>query len=495
MRIPWLFLALPLAMAAQSLSDFEKKVTEFTLPNGMHFIVVQRPEAPVVSMHTYVNAGSVDDPKGQTGMAHMFEHMAFKGTHRIGTRNGPAEKAALAEVERIYDQLEQERRKGRAASKVRLADLEKTLQAAIEKANSFVEPNEFDRIIEESGGVSLNASTGMDATEYYYSLPSNRIELWFLMESQRFLNPVLREFYKERDVVREERRMRIESSPQGKLVEALISTAFSAHPYRNMPGGWASDIESLRAKDAMPFYRNYYTPGNITIGIAGDVDPARIQALAARYFGPLPPGPLPDPVVTVEPPQEGERRVTIETAAQPLMLIGYKTPAETHPDSPAIDVLSLILSGGRTSLMYRELVQEKKIALAAQTQPDFPDGKYPGLFLVFLVPAMGHTLEENEKAAYAIIERIQKEPVDAEALNRVKTQIRAGLVRGLASNSGLAARLPAYHVAHGDWRKLFTAIEDIDKVTAADVQRVAKAYLTKNRRTVAHTVAPEGGAK
>src|SRR6266849_4896510 len=266
-----LFLLVPAMLAAQSLADlqktFEKKVTEFTLPNGLHFIVIERHDAPVVSFHTYLNVGSVDDPGGQTGLAHMFEHMAFKGTPTIGTKNWVAEKQAMAAVEQVYDRLEAERGKGARADAKKVAALQAGLTAAIEKADSIVEENEYDRVVESNGGLDMNAGTGEDSTNYYYSFPSNRIELWFLLESSRFLQPVFREFYKERDVVAEERRMRVESSPQGKLFETLMASAFEAHPYRRPPAGWSSDIQNLRVRDAEQFYKTYYVPGNITIGI------------------------------------------------------------------------------------------------------------------------------------------------------------------------------------------------------------------------------------
>ncbi len=281
-------LLVPFLLGAQSLRDFEKRVTEFTLDNGMHFIILERHEAPVVSFHSYVNAGSVDDPSGETGIAHMFEHMAFKGTETIGTTNYPEEKRALDEVEHIYDQYDAERNKGEHASQTKLTALQEQLKAAMEKANSFVIPNAYPRIIEENGGVGMNAGTGEDSTNYFYNFPRNRLELWFLLESERFYDPVFREFYKERDVVREERRMRIESSPQGKLVEALLATAFEAHPYRNSPAGWASDIENFRLSEAVQFYKKYYVPANITVGIAGDVNPAECKRLALKYFAILP---------------------------------------------------------------------------------------------------------------------------------------------------------------------------------------------------------------
>src|SRR5579863_9028187 len=257
----------------------------------MHFIVLERGSAqgaaPVVSFHTYVNAGSVDDPKGRTGLAHMFEHMAFKGTETIGSTNWSAEKAALDNIERVYDQLDGERAKLQKADPEKIKALTAELHEAVEKADSYVVPNLYPRIIEENGGVGMNASTGEDSTDYFYNFPANRVELWFYLESARFLHPVYREFYKERSVVREERRMRVESDPQGKLMEQMLATAIAAHPYRVMPGGWASDIENLRVRDAEKFYKEYYAPGNLTIGIVGDVNPARMKALATEYFGRL----------------------------------------------------------------------------------------------------------------------------------------------------------------------------------------------------------------
>src|ERR1700683_1211139 len=280
-------LALAPSIPAQNLQEFSKHVTEFSLANGMHFIVLERHEAPVVSFHTYVNAGSVDDPKGRTGLAHMFEHMAFKGTETIGSTDWAAEKKALDNIERVYDQLDAERAKLAKADPEKIKTLEAQVHEAVEKADSFVVPNLYPKIIEENGGVGMNASTGEDSTDYFYNFPANRVELWFYLESSRFLHPVYREFYKERNVVREERRMRVESDPQGKLMEQMLATAIAAHPYRVMPGGWASDIENLRVKDAEKFFNEYYAPANITMGIVGDVNPAQTKRLAEEYFGRL----------------------------------------------------------------------------------------------------------------------------------------------------------------------------------------------------------------
>src|SRR6516162_9651854 len=384
MRARLFLLMIPGLLSAQSLQDFEKKVTKFNLSNGLTMLVIERHEAPVVSFHTYVNVGSVDDFSGRTGLAHMFEHMAFKGTETIGTKNWPEEKKAL----------------------------------------DYVEPNEYDRIVESNGGVGMNANTAEDQTQYFYSFPSNRIELWFLLESSRFLNPVLREFYKERDVVREERRMSTESSPLGQLVEQLLATAFTAHPYKTSPIGWSSDIEQLRRTEAEQFYKRYYTPGNMTIAISGDVNPAEAKRLAEKYFARLPKAPPPPRVRTVEPPQEGQKRVAVASAAQPFLVVGYKRPNQYSPDDAPLDVLSDVLSDGRTGIIYKDMVRDKQIALGAESDANFPGGKYPSLFLFFVVSATGHSVEENEKAVDAIVDRIKKEKVDDASIQRVKTKLR-----------------------------------------------------------------------
>jgi predicted Zn-dependent peptidase len=495
LRLATALSALALSLAGQNLKDFEKKVSEFTLPNGLHFLLVERHEAPVVSFHTYVNAGAVNDPAGATGLAHMFEHMAFKGTETIGTTNWAAEKKGMEAIERAYDELEAERAKGARANRVTVETLDAALKIAVNRAQDFVTPNEFTRVIEENGGAGLNAGTGVAATEYYYSLPSNRIELWFLLESQRFLHPVYREFYKDRDVVMEEYRMRVESNPQGLLFQDFKAAAFEAHPYRNPPGGWPSDIRNLRVSDAKAFFEKYYVPANINIAVVGDVNPADAKRMAEKYFGPLPARPAPPSLHTEDPPQRGPRTVLVESQSQPLAAIGYKRPDQFDKDDAVFDVLSIILSSGRTSLLYQDMVQEKRLALAAQCAPTFPDGRYPNLFVFVLAPAQGHTIEDNQQELDAVLARLTAQKVDDATMARVKTKVRATVIEQLDSNAGLASLLTRYYAGYGDWRKLFTSIDDIAKVTADDVQRVAATYFIKKNRTVAYTIPAAVGAR
>jgi predicted Zn-dependent peptidase len=332
--------------------------------------------------------------------------------------------------------------------------------------------------------VGFNAGTSWDFTQYIVSLPSNKAELWMLMESDRFCNPVIREFYKERDVVMEERRLGIESQPQGRLIEEFLAVAYKAHPYGRHVIGHMSDLQTMTRSEAEDFFRKYYGPNNLTIAIVGDVNPRHIKSLARKYFARIPAGPKPDPVETVEPPQIGERRVTVEDPAQPFVVIGYHKPGIIHPDNAVFDAITDIIGMGRTSRLHKSLVKEKKIAVAASAFQGLPGNKYPGLFLFYAVPAKGHTHQECEEAIYEEVEKLKAELVTSEELAKAKTRARAGLIRQLDSNSGLAGQLTFYEVVTGDWRNLFNQLDQIDKVTAEDIQRVAKEYFTKKNRTV-----------
>jgi len=479
-----LFALVSSPVQAQDLAAFEKRMTEFTLDNGLKFLVLERHEAPVVSFHTYADVGAVDEVRGITGLAHLFEHMAFKGTKTIGTRDYEAEAEAMAEIDEAFLALKAERRKGERADKARLEQLRSQMKEAQEKAQEYLVHEEYEEVFSREGSAGFNAYTSQDATQYIVSLPSNKVELWMMMESDRFANPVLREFYKEKDVVMEERRLSVESQPVGRLLEEFMGIAYKAHPYGDQVVGHMSDIETLIRTEAEAFFEKYYAPSNLTIAIVGGVNPDQIKRLAEKYFGRIPSGPKPDPVETVEPPQLGQRRVVVEDQAQPFVLIGYHKPDIHHPDDAVFDALTDIVGMGRTSRLYKSLVKEKKIAVYASGFQGMPGNKYPSLFLFYAYPARGRTNQESEEAIYEEIEKLKNELVSAEELAKAKTRARAGLVRQLASNSGLAAQLTFYQVITGDWRNLFRQLDKIDIVTAEDIQRVAKEYFTTRNRTV-----------
>ncbi len=469
----------------QNLAEFERKVTEFTLDNGLKFIVVERHEAPVASFYTYADVGSVDEVKGITGLAHVFEHMAFKGTTTVGTKDLAKELEAMKKEDEAFERLRRERNKGALADTNKIKQLEQEFEAAKKAAQELVVSNEVGDAIDRAGGVGLNASTSSDATRYFYSLPSNKIELWFSLESDRFLNPVLREFFVEKNVVMEERRLRTESNPFGRLLEEFITAAYKAHPYGEPVVGHMSDLQTMTRAEAEAFFKKYYGANNLTIAIVGDVNPSQAKQLAQTYFGRLPAGLKPDPVETIEPEQLGERRVVVEDKSQPILILGYHKGGIRHPDDPVFTVMSDIISRGRASRLYKSLVKEKKIAIQAAGFSGFPGVKYPNLMAFFAIPSQGHTTAECETAIYAEIERLQKEPVSAEELKKAKTRARADLIRQLGSNSGIAGQLTFYQTVKGDWRELFRELDRINAVTAEDIQRVAKQYLIPKHRTVA----------
>jgi predicted Zn-dependent peptidase len=476
-----------------TLADFEKSVTEFTLANGMKFIVVERHQVPVVAFDLYVDVGAVDEWTGITGVSHLFEHMAFKGTKTIGTRNYPAEKKAMDAADVAYAALQTEKEK-LTPDPAKLKELEAAFEKASEAADN-VNPEEvkeeFSKILERAGAEGLNAGTSYDSTQYTFSLPSNKLELWFSMESSRFLDPVLREYYKERDVVVEERNMRTESNPFGKLLEDFLAAAYKAHPYHNPVVGHRSEITVVRRPEAEKYFKDHYVASALIAVIVGDVNPKDAKRMAETYFGRLPKKARPEAVRTVEPPQQGEHRVEVEAQAQPYLLVGFHKPDVRDKDHATFEAISDILGEGRTSWLYKSLVKDKKIAVAAQAVDGYPGDKYPGLFIFFTVPSAGHTAEENLKAVDEQIERLKTEKISTEQLEQVKTRTRAGVIRSLRSMEGLAGALAENQALEGDWRQLFKDIDEIGAVSADDIQRVAKTYFRKANRTVGVIVPPE----
>jgi predicted Zn-dependent peptidase len=488
-----LLLTLPL-LGQDVLKNFESRVSEFTLDNGWKFILVERHHAPVASFYTYADVGAVQEVKGITGLAHMFEHMAFKGTEKIGTTNYEEERHALDRVDEAFAALKAEKQKTTGGDAAKIKQLEADLKAAEEGAGKFVVANEFAQAIQRAGGRGLNASTGWDRTDYFYSLPSNSVELWFYLESERFLNPVLREFYKEAGVVREERRMRTDSSPNGRLFDDFMSTAYKAHAYGEPVIGHMSDLESFTRKEAEEFFRKNYGPGNLASVIVGDIEPKALKALAQKYMGRIAARPKPEPLRTVEPPQLAERRILMKAQAQQIMIMGYHRPSILDPDYAVYEAISSLMSEGRSSRLHENLVTKKKVSVYAGGVTGIPGDKYPGLFIFVGAPAPGKTNAELEKEMLAEIERMKNEPVTAEELEGFKNRARADLINLLSSDTGMGGQLAKWQTLTGDWRNLFRFLDKITAVTPADIQRVAKATFTEKNRTVA-LLEPEQTAK
>jgi predicted Zn-dependent peptidase len=483
-------------LAAQQLAQFEKRVTTKVLPNGLTLLVCERPEAPVFSYFTMVDAGDANDPGGQSGLAHMFEHLAFKGTEDIGTTNWAEEKVALAKVETAYQAYDYEYRKRTGQYPTKLKQLHQAFEDAVAAAQKFVVPNQFTEIAEQAGASGINAETSLDSTQYFWSMPINAFQLWAYMESDRIAHPVPREFYKERDVVMEERRERVDSSPIGRMEEQFIEAAFVASPYHRPNVGFASEISQVSATEAAAFHAKYYVPSNIVIAVVGDAKAAEAMPLLERYFGSIPAGEKPEAAATVEPPQTAEKSVVLREATQPFYMEGYHRGDYLDPDDSVYDAISDIFSNGRTSRLYRSLVRDQQIAAASAGYSGLPGDKYPGLFVLYAVPLPNHTPQEMRTAIHKEIDRLKTQDVTDEELAMFRTRARADLLRGLGDNEGLAEQLAIYQTRFGDWRELFLELAKIDKVTKADIRRVANKTFVDSNRTYAEieTVDPESGA-
>jgi predicted Zn-dependent peptidase len=495
----WLFAILLAwsAASAQDLKSFEKRITVKVLPNGLTLVICERHDAPVFSYATFVDAGDVNDPSGESGLAHMFEHLAFKGTTQIGTTDYAAEKVALQKVEEANNAYEAEYLKPVGRDEKKLAALHQAFVDAQSAAEQYVIPNQFTEVAEANGAHGLNAETGLDDTQYFWSMPQNRLELWAWLESGRLADVVPREFYKERDVVMEERRMRVDSNPIGRLEEQFFATAYVAHNYGRSDIGWPSEVGQINATEAMAFHQKYYVGGNIVIAIVGDVDPATDLPMLEKYFSRVPAGTKPEDMTTVEPVQFAEKSLVIREQTQPIYLEGYHRPSYRDPDDAVYDAISDILSNGRVSRLYRSLVEQQQIAAEAVGESPVPGEKYPSLFMFGAVPLPGHTPAEMRDAIHKEIEKLKTADVTDAELQMYKTRTRAELLRGLDDNQGLATSLAEYQTRYGDWRQLFEQLDKVDKVTKADIRRVANQVFVASNRTTAEidTEPPAGPAK
>jgi len=479
--------------AADVLERFQKKIDRFTLDNGMTFLVAERNRAPVISFVAFVNVGGVNEPEGHTGMAHFLEHMAFKGTPDIGTTNRQAEKALLEKVDRAYADWLHAKYKSKPGGDENIKSLRREFIRLRDEAEQYVVPNAYAKILERNGAADLNAATSKDYTMYFCSLPSNRIELWFNLESARLENPVFRQFYKEKQVVLEERRMRIDSDPTGRMMEELQALAYLAHPYGRPTIGWTTDIVATTRPDMKAFYRRHYYPANITVAVVGDATPDRVRKLAETYFGPMKKQQAETDIVTREPEQQSRRRFTQTGPNQPLYMEAYHSVDQLHEDAMALEILADILARGRVSRLHEQLVVQQGLAQTIQVSDGFPGDLYSGLFMIYAVPRKDASLDNLAAGLHREISKIAEEGVDQDELDRATTRIRADRIRSLQSNLGLAWKLAEAEAQKGGWRRVFTDLKHYREVTAEDVRSVAEAYLVENNRTEGRLLLQEKG--
>jgi predicted Zn-dependent peptidase len=476
-----------LALAGQSFEGIKKQVKTQVLPNGMKFIVLERHDVPVVSFHVYADVGSANESYGITGISHILEHMAFKGTTTIGTKDAAAESKVLGQLDDAYAQWKAEEAKA-SPEPAKVADLKAKFGELEKKAKEFVVNNEYFDMMMRQGDAGVNAYTSNDATQYINYLPSNRLEFWMAMTSDRFLNPVFREFYKERDVIMEERRLGLETQPMGKLLEDFMAVAYKAHPYHHDVVGHMSDLQSIRRQDVIDYFKKFYCPSNLTVGIVGDVKADEVFKLADLYFSRIPSGPRPEPVRTKEPEQWGERHVSVSAKSQPYLIIGYHMPDAKSKDTPALEALANIIGRGRSSRLYESLVKQKKVAIQASCMSGYPGDKFPSLIAFFTLSAQGKTSAECQAAIEAEIERIKKESVTEDELTKFKRTTVKSLLSQMRSNTRMAEMLTYADVVLGSTDEAFNQVDRVRAITAEDVKRVANQYLVITNRTIGEVI-------
>ncbi|KAG1659173.1 hypothetical protein FOA52_007554 [Chlamydomonas sp. UWO 241] len=514
---------------------FEDRVSEFTLPSGLHFILLRRPEAPVVSMVVHANIGAFDEVDGQTGLAHLLEHMAFKGTSEIGSRDWKNERQVLAAMDEAFYELRAAQDAGATADGRRVQRLEAELKELEAKAASLSIPNAFGSMLTQQGGSGLNASTSQDETLYFVSLPSNKLELWFALEARRWLDPVFRELYTEKRVVAEERKMRLEASPIGRFQQAYAEASLSNN-YRRPVIGVAGDVDRMGRHEVDDFFRKNYGPKNLTVSIVGDATPEQVHTLAERYFGdwrpegysPLPSGRALKAAVAAEPLPRMAAAAAMAAAAGmggggsaggrgvvgggggggglgllrdasdagPLAMLGFYRPSLLSDDGSALQVVCDLLAGGRTSRLVSDLVLKNRSLLAVSAEAGYGGEKHAGLALVYARPANGTSPESANTILRTELDRfLQGGPTSTE-LARVKKSSATGLYSVLQSNSGMANVLASYHASTGSWRGVLEEIAKVDAISADECTSVARKFLSGNNcfRGYAEAPAGRGGA-
>ena len=494
-RLPLLLLLALLPLPAGAAEKPQINVQEFTLPNGMRWLLFERHDSPTVVGGWVAHVGSVNEREGITGISHLFEHMMFKGTRVIGTKDIDADLRIIDEQEKVRAEMREEmkvmrerQRKGEIDDVAkpenqtpRYRELDKRFDELVQKQRAIQIKDHLSQIYTKNGAEGLNAGTSEDWTIYMVRLPANRIELWSWLESDRLMNPVFREFYSERDVVYEERRMRTESTPLGKYDEAFNALFWEASPYKWPVVGWPSDVSSITKAQADAYFGTYYAPNNLTGVLVGDFSAATVRPLLEKYFGRVPHGKTEVPeVVTSEPAQIGEKRFNAEAETSPTVRVWYHAVPFIHKDRTVVDLVTDVLSG-RTGRLYKGLVTGRQVANDASASVDLK--KYDGLIQVESTVKDGKDPAAVEQAIYEELEKLKTEPVPADELQKIKNQAKANAYRRLSSPFSIAIQLMIYD-GFGDWRYINTYAEEVDRVTAADIQRTAKEYFTKENRTV-----------
>lgn len=463
---------------AMTESGVDLKVTRKVLDNGLTILFHENQQAPTVACRLFYATGSVHEKAGQTGLAHMLEHMLFKGTQKVGIQDSVLD----AQYIRIQDSLQALMREALLRQdSVRFNELQKHFNAVVEKHREIMVKNELWETYLKAGGTGLNAYTTDLVTAYFVTLPRNKIELFLWLESDRMQNAVLREFYSERDVVREERRLRYDDRPTGRYFESLDAIFYENFPYRIPTIGYPSDIEHLTREMAQEHYDKYYKPNNAILVFAGDFKTDSLYPLVERYFASIPRGEEFQPITMKEPEQAGEKRlITRRNDAKPRVNLMFHTPAVGDPDIYALDIIESVLNG-RSGRLTRRLVEQEKVAVNADA------GNYARMYTgtfeieAVLTPEADPTAVEN--IIWEELKNLQETPVSPRDLQKVRNLFLASKVRSLQNMENVASML-AYYELYGDWTLVNRWMEEVAKITPEQVQDVARRLFKRDLATV-----------
>lgn len=490
------------------------EATEYMLQNGMQVLIIPKHETPTFMAAIVARVGSANETTGITGISHLFEHMMFKGTETIGTRDIVRDKEIMARLDDLRTEMRTEQgimrealRRGEIedmlapeAKTDRYRELETEFDQLIEEQRELIIKDQLDETYTKNGGSFLNAMTSHDMTMYFVRLPTNKLELFCWMESDRFLNPVFREFYSERNVVREERRLGVDSTPTGLIEEDFLAMFWKSSSYHWDVIGWPSDLGSITRKQAKDYFGTYYAPNNLTLIMVGDLDPKKTIVQVRKYFERLPRGDKEPPeVVTLEERQYGEKRLTAKAETDPQAEVWYHTVAWKHSDSYALELLAGIMNG-KTGRLYKKLVEEKGLAkgslggrggrmmgggggLGVRAGQD--SRRYAGAFQISAEGLAGVQAQELEAAIHEVVLELQAELVTPEELQKVKNQEKVSNIRFMDIMGGIGILfLIAPNAAMGDWEEVNRAPLMLDKVTTEDIRRVANTYFASDQRNV-----------
>jgi len=484
---------------------------EYWLDNGMQVLMVEKHESPTIMASIFARVGSSNEVTGITGISHLFEHMMFKGTEKIGTKDIKQDRKIMAQLDSLRELMRGEEeimrtelRHGEISDMLdpeaktdRYREIEKVFDSLIVEQRKLIIKDQLDELYTKNGGSFLNAFTSQDMTAYFVRLPRNKIELYMWLESDRFSHPVFREFYSERNVVREERRLGVESTPTGLIEEDFQAMFWKSSSYHWDVIGWPSDLGSITREQANTYYNTYYAPNNLSMILVGDLNPDEMIKMVRKYFERIPRGTTPPPeVVTLEERQYGEKRLIAEAEASPQTSIAYHTVAFKHADSYPLEVLAGIMSG-KTGRLYKKLVDEKGIAKSSRSGGRGMGGgrlavsasqdsrRFAGMFSIDAEGISGVKAEELEQAIYEVVQDLRTNPVKEEELQKVKNQMRVDIIRSMDRMAGIGILFYlGQNAALGDWREANLDPQKCDAVTADDIMRVANTYFANDQRNV-----------